>query len=122
LPQRSDVLPWSVLTNIKLKDGPKGPRPRYNAEQLALNGTVQRVQGFMMPLEPGQKQKHFLLSAVPLSCPFCMPGGPESMVEVSTSVRVNYEMEPMVVEGKLSVLADDPMGIYYRMDSAKLVK
>ena len=76
----------------------------------------------MMPLDPGEKQKHFLISSVPLSCSFCLPGGPESLVEVRTKTAVKYSLEPVVVEGKFSVLADDPYGMYYRMSDAVAVK
>jgi hypothetical protein len=76
----------------------------------------------MMPLEPGERQRHFLLSSVPLSCSFCVPGGPESMVEVKTRTPVKYSLEPVVVEGKFAVLADDPYGLYYRITEAVAVK
>jgi hypothetical protein len=59
-----------------------------HANVLALNDKPQRVQGFMMPLDPGEKQKHFLLTSVPLTCSFCTPGGPESMVEVFTKTPI----------------------------------
>jgi hypothetical protein len=87
-----------------------------------LNQKTQRIQGFMMPLDPGEKQRHFLISSVPLTCAFCLPGGPESMVEVTTKTPVRYSMEPVVVEGKFAVLADDPYGMYYRMTEAVAVK
>ena len=43
-----------------------------------------------MPVEPGEKHTRMLLSAVPLSCNFCLPGGPESMVEVRAKSPVKY--------------------------------
>ena len=122
LPQRADVLPWSVLTDVKTKVVNKRLLPSYSADVQALNDKPQRIQGFMMPLEPGEKQKHFLLTSVPLTCSFCTPGGPESMVEVFTKTPVKYTMEPVVVDGRLSVLADDPYGLYYRVKEAVLVK
>jgi len=122
LPQRSDVLSWSLLTDVKVRDGAKGPRPRFNAMQQALNDKTHRVQGFMMPLEPGEKQKHFLLSKVPLTCAFCIPGGPESMVEITTQDPVKYTLEPIVVEGRFAVLTDDPYGLYYRISNGVPVK
>jgi hypothetical protein len=88
----------------------------------ALNDKPQRIQGFMMPLEPGERQRHFLLSSVPMTCSFCVPGGPESMVEVKTRTPVKYSLEPVVVEGKFAVLADDPYGLYYRITDAVAVK
>lgn len=122
LPQRTDVLPWSVLTDVKSKVVKKRVLPIYPEAVQALNDKIQRIQGFMMPLEPGEKQKHFLLSSVPLTCPFCTPGGPESMVEVYTRSAVKYTMEPVVVEGKFAVLADDPYGLYYRIKDSVAVR
>ncbi len=119
---RADVLPWSLLASVKTEVVKKRALPRFSAEVLALNEQPQRIQGFMMPLEPGEKQRHFLLTAVPLTCSFCTPGGPESMVEVFTTTPVKYTMEALVVTGRLSVLTDDPYGLYYRIKDAVLVK
>ena len=122
LPERADVLPWSMLTEVKTKAVKNRLLPAFPASVVALNDKIQRVQGFMMPLDPGEKQKHFLLSSVPLSCSFCVPGGPESMVEVKTKTPVKYSQEPVTVEGKFAVLNDDPYGMYYRVTEAVSVK
>ena len=122
LVERADVLPWSLLTEVKSKTVKNRILPVYGPEITALNQKSQRVQGFMMPLDPGEKQRHFLISSVPLTCAFCLPGGPESMVEVTTKTPVRYSLEAVVVEGKFAVLADDPYGMYYRMTEAVAVK
>ena len=122
LSTRADVLPWSVLTAAKTKVVKKRVVPVFPSEVLALNQKTQRIQGFMMPLEMGERQKHFILSSVPLTCAFCFPGGPESMVEVTTKTAVKYTQEAVVVEGPLSVLSDDPNGLFYRMTEAVPVK
>ena len=122
LPQRSDVVPWPLLTSVKTKVEKNKVLPVFQPEQLALSQKPQRIQGFMMPLEPGEKQSHFLLSSVPLSCNFCTPGGPESMVEVKTRTPVRYTLDPVVVEGKFAVLENDPYGLYYRVTEAVAVK
>jgi hypothetical protein len=122
LAERSDVLPWSLLTAVKTKTEKNRILPVFGPDIQALNLKSQRVQGFMMPLSPGEKQNHFLISSVPLTCSFCLPGGPESMVEVKTKNPVKYSMEPIVVEGKFAVLKDDPYGLYYRMTEAISVK
>ena len=118
LKERSDVLPWSLLTSVKTKVEKNRIRPVFPPAVQALDQKTQRVQGFMMPLDPGERQTHFLLSSVPLTCSFCVPGGPESMVEVKTKTPVKYSMEPVVVEGRFSVLHDDAYGLYYRMIDA----
>ena len=119
---RDDVLPWSVLTSVTAKKVKTRFLPVFTPMQLALNQKTQRIQGYMMPLDPGEKQVHFLLSSVPLTCAFCTPGGPESMVEVKSKTPVKYSMEPVVVEGIFSVLEDDSFGLYYRMSDAKSVR
>ncbi len=122
LARRDDVVPWPTLTEVKMRVEKNRSLPQFTTEQMALHQKTQRIQGFMMPLEPGERQKHFLLTSVPLSCPFCTPGGPESMVEVRTRTPVRYSMEPVVVEGQFSVLRDDASGLYYRMQDAVAVK
>lgn len=122
LADRGDVIPWSVLTSLKTKIDNKKIVPVFTMDQMALNQKSQKIQGFMMPLEPGEKQRHFLLTSVPMSCSFCLPGGPESMVEVRTKTPIKYSLEPVVVEGKFAVLNDDPYGLYYRMTDAQPVK
>lgn len=122
LPQRSDVIPWSTLTAVKTRTVKNKVLPAFQPEQLQLDQKTQRLQGFMMPLQAGEKHTHFLLSSVPLTCGFCVPGGPESMVEVKSREPVRYTMEPVVVEGRFAVLQDDPYGLFYRITDAVGVK
>lgn len=123
LPKRSDVVPWSLLTDVQTKaDAKNRLLPNFKKDQLALNQRKQRIQGFMMPLQPGEKQTHFLLSSVPLTCSFCTPGGPESMVEVKSKTPVAYTLDPVTVEGIFAVLNDDAYGMFYRVTDAVPVK
>ena len=122
LAARDDVIAWSTLTPVKTRREKNRFLPVFTMEQMALNQRTQRIQGFMMPLDPDASQTHFLLSAVPLTCAFCIPGGPESMIEVRSKKPVKYGMEPVVVEGRFLVLADDSYGLYYRITDATSVK
>ena len=122
LKPRSDVVAWSVLTDVKTVVQNKRIVPVYTPAVLALNQQKVRLQGFMMPLGPGEQQRHFLLASVPLTCSFCTPGGPESMVEVRTVRPVKYSQNAVVVEGRFHVLQNDPYGLYYRFTDAVGVK
>jgi hypothetical protein len=122
LPQRRDVVAWSVLTDVRTRLENRRIVPVYPAAVTALNQQTLRLQGFMMPLEPGEQQRHFLLASVPLTCSFCTPGGPESMVEVRTKAPVKYSLGAVVVEGRFHVLQNDPYGLYYRITDAVGVK
>ncbi len=118
LKPRSDVVAWSVLTDIKTQLQNRRIVPVYTPAIQALNQKTQRVQGFMLPLEPGEQQRHFLLASVPPTCSFCTPGGPESMIEVRTKSPVKYRLDAVVVEGRFHVLQNDPYGLYYRFTEA----
>ena len=93
-------------------------RPIFPDEIRALNNKTVKVLGFMMPLEPGDKQRHFLLSAVPTTCASCLPAGPAGLVEVKAQTPVRYSIDPVVVEGQLAVLDEDPYGLFYRISDA----
>ncbi|WP_422842701.1 DUF3299 domain-containing protein [Acidovorax sp. M2(2025)] len=122
LPQRSDVVPWSVLADLSKKTTKNGILPVFSSAQKGMDKTVQRIQGFMVPLDAKPTQTHFILTSVPLTCSFCTPGGPESMVEVKAKTPVRYSLEPVVVEGQFAVLPNDPYGLYYRVVDAVPVK
>ena len=118
LPERSDVVPWKVFSQVELVKQKDRYVPKFAPEVAALDKKEVKVQGFMMPLQMGDKQTHFVLTAMPQSCSFCLPGGPESMVEVKTKNPVKYTFEPLVLTGKLAVLKDDPTGVFYRLVDA----
>ena len=122
LKPREDVVPWSLLTDIKTEVKNKRITPVYTPAVQALDQKTQKVQGFMLPLGPGEQQRHFLLASVPPTCSFCTPGGPESMIEVRTKAPVKYSLNAVVVEGTFHVLQNDPYGLYYRMTEAVGVK
>ena len=122
LKRRDDVVAWSVLTDIGTKVDVRRIVPVFPPEVLGLNEKKIRIQGFIMPLEAGEMQRRFLITSVPLTCQFCTPGGPESMVEVRTSKPVKYTTNAVAVEGKFWVMEKDPQGLYYRLTDAVAVR
>jgi len=119
LPDRKDVVSWKLLAQVELVKMKDKYVAQFSSDVAALDKKEVKVQGFMMPLEMGDKQTHFILSAMPQSCAFCMPGGPEQLVEVRTKTPVKYTFDPVVLTGKLAVLKDDPTGVYYRLTDAQ---
>jgi len=118
LPDRKDIVSWKLLAQVELVKVKDRFEPQFSSGIAALDAKEVKVQGFMMPLEMGDKQSHFILASTPSTCAFCMPGGPESMVEVKAKKPLAYGMEAVVLSGKLSVLKDDPTGVFYRLTDA----
>jgi len=121
LPEFAGVVPWKTLAQVEpVKEGKKIV-PRFSSDILSLDQKDVRVYGFMIPLEMTEQQQHFLLSAVPPHCPFCIPAGPDAIVEVKAKKPITYGFEPIVVAGRFSVLKNDPAGVLYRMNDAEFV-
>ena len=119
LPERKDVVSWKTLGQVQLVKQKDRYVPQFDAGIAALDQKQVKVQGFMMPLQTGEKQTHFVLSAMPQSCAFCLPGGPEQMVEVKSKTPVKYSMDAaVVVSGKFVLLKEDPTGVFYRLVDA----
>jgi hypothetical protein len=118
LVERKDVVSWKLLAEVELVKQKDRYVPQFSQGVAALDQKEVKLQGFMMPLEMGDKQTHFVLSALPVTCAFCLPGGPEALVEVKTRQPVKYSFDPIVVRGRMSVLRDDPTGVFYRITDA----
>jgi hypothetical protein len=119
LPDRQDVVSWRLLAQVELVRLKDRYAPQFSDNVAKLDQKKVKIQGFMMPLEMGDRQSHFILSAMPQTCSFCMPGGPEQLVEVKSAKPVKYTFEPVVLTGKLAVLKNDPTGVYYRLTEAQ---
>jgi len=115
---RTDVIAWSTLADISTRTERNRVVQVYSPAILALDQRTVRLQGFMTPLDPGERQVHFLLTSVPLTCPFCTPGGPESIVQVRSRRPVRYTIGALVVEGRFHVLHNDSLGFFYRITGA----
>jgi hypothetical protein len=122
LPERKDVVSWKTLAQVELVKTKDRYVPQFASNVTSLDQKQVKMQGFMLPLQMGDKQSHFVLAAMPQTCSFCMPGGPESMVEVKTKSPVKYTFDAVVLSGKLTVLKDDPTGIFYRLTDAEPTK
>ena len=91
----------------------------YPDSLMAKDGTVVRIKGFMYPLEAGETHTYFLLSALPPSCPFCLPASSRGLVEVMCDEGVRYTLEPVTLEGRFELLEDAATGLHYRLGHAR---
>ena len=116
--ERKDILSWKLLAEVDLVKQKDKYGPQFSPGLVVLDQKEVKIQGFMVPLENGAQQTHFVLTAMPQTCAFCMPGGPEQFVEVKARKPVKYGFEPIVVSGRLTLLKDDPTGVFYRLTDA----
>ena len=119
LPETPGVVPWRTLAQVETEQVGLRMVTRFSSEILALDQKDVKLQGFMVPLDVGDRQKRFLLTAVPVDCAFCLPAGPDALVEVEAKTPVRFGIEPIVVSGRFSVLKDDAGGLRYRLTDAE---
>ena len=118
LAEKPGFTSWRVLAQVELVKQDRKMVPKFESVVTALDGKVVKVQGFMMPLDIGDKQRRFLLVAAPPHCAYCLPSGPDAMIEVRAKSDIRYGFDAVAVSGELQVLRDDPAGLYYRMVDA----
>lgn len=112
------ALPWETLADATPGEG-FGP-PTFGDKISPYDGQEVILQGFMLPLQNEDRQSHFILSANPPHCYFCMPGGAESLVEIHAAPPIRFSYDPIVLKGKLRLIrGDESMGLYYQINGAK---
>ena len=121
------VLTWDALANLDIRVETPAPLQtvfyvEFPESLKALDGTVVRMKGFMYPLEAGEAHDKFLLAALPPACPFCLPGNAKTLVDVIGSEPIRYTLDPVVLEGKFTILENDITGFYYRLSDAGQVE
>ncbi len=94
----------------------------FTDEVKALDDQPVQIMGFLYPLKGGVTHEHFLLTAWPPSCPFCLPAGPTLMVDVQAAEPVAFSEGAILVAGKFDLLENDPSGMFYRLNEATLVE
>jgi len=121
-----DALDWAVLAagklNFKKQGNDQIPEPVYTPRILALDGKTVKAAGYIFPLDQSGKQMHFLLSPYPPSCPYCLPAGPNELIEVKTVKPIPFTYDTITVKGVFDVLRDERIkqGMLYAMHDAVL--
>jgi uncharacterized protein len=115
------ALSWEILSKVSTKANGKRIVAHFPVSIMRYHQQEVTLVGYMMPLSQGQKQTNFLFSYSASTCNFCLPAGPEGVVEVKASVGVKVSYEPIAIKGTLKVLIDDPGGMYYRLEKANQI-
>ncbi len=119
LPELDGVVSWRTLKQVEMVKLKDKFVPQFSDAVVALDRKEVTLRGFMMPLSAGEQQTHFILAALPPTCAFCLPGGPDSIVEVKSKTPIKYTFEPVTVTGRFALIKDDPMGLMYRLTEAR---
>jgi hypothetical protein len=117
---------WSVLESTKeitRKDENNliRSKPVFPASVKALDGKRIKLNGYMLPLQNGTNQTHFVLLAYPPDCPFHLNPLPMQFVEVRAATPVKLSYDVQTIEGVLTLHGDDEKGIFYKFSEARQI-
>lgn len=117
LPEIEGAVPWQWLADVQMEYEGIDLVPRYRPELRALDGETVTLVGFPIPLSADGRR--LLLSMISPSCPFCLPGGPETFIELLADDPIAFTDEAAVVTGRLELLEDSLSGYFYRLHGAR---
>lgn len=126
--QAQDLLPrsndptWDVLarTEVGYDDNTGLYSAKMPKEVTALDGQNVTITGFMLPLESSEKFTHFLLSKRTPTCPFCPPGEPDEVIDVTVVEPVEWAEDAVKVTGTFGLMDDRELGMFFKMTKAKV--
>jgi len=114
---------WDLLSRPTVSADPKtgtaDPRSPYDVKRM--NGTVVEVDGFILPLEPGNEAVHFGLTRRNSGCPFCPPSQPTEAAEVMLIRPVKITGDLITVSGRLVLHDSSEQGMFYMLEGAKVI-
>ena len=99
-----------------------GFRPEFKEKAKNLNEKEILIQGYMFPLEQGEKQKSFLLSPFPLSCPYHPHVSSNLTIEVHAKDPILFTYDAVNIKGKLELVEEDNLyNIFFRLKNSRTV-
>lgn len=115
---------WALLESTKeiTRTDERGylmSKPDFPPGVLALKGKRIKVSGYMMPLQNGKTQTHFVLLAYPPDCPFHLNPSPMQFIEVRTEKGVVFDYGVKTIEGFLELSGEDEGGVFYKINRGR---
>ncbi len=117
---------WALLESTRLNDRTDpstrliSTRPIFPAGVRNLSGRRITVAGWMMPLDNGARQRHFVLLGYPPGCPYHLHALPNQFIEVYSTVPIRMdEVNPITITGTLELTGHDESGVFYKLRNAR---
>jgi len=118
-----DLVLWGDLARAGLTRKHGQYKLTYVPEKIrALHGKRATLVGYMTTIGKGERHTRFLLSAQPLMCDEChVMAAPTTTAEINTLRPQRQTDEPLMVQGTLEIVEDNPNGLVYRINKATVL-
>jgi len=125
-PTPDGAVSWDLLGSaeerMEVIDGTSYLRPIFPPAVKDLDGQIIRIKGFIYPMQNQERMEEFLFTALPPSCPYCLPAGAGYIIETRARDAIRFTWDAVLLEGELEVLEDDEYGLFYRLNEARRLR
>lgn len=100
---------WTKITSLQYKsdtiNGQLWHIPVFSPEIKEMEGSTIQLKGYLIPIQAGKYQQHFLISVLPFNqCYYCgKSAGVPEMVEVEMNSPIHYTDRVITVRGILQL-------------------
>jgi uncharacterized protein len=118
-----DLVLWGDLARAGLTRKHGQYRLTYLPQKIReLHGKQATLVGYMTAIGKGERHTRFLLSARPLMCEECqVAASPTPVAEINTLRPQRQTDEPLMVQGTMEIVQDNPNGLVYRINKASVL-
>lgn len=113
---------WGIFHDAQIiADEAKGEyRAQFSPTMAKMEGAHISISGYMLPIEASTHSAHFVITRRSMGCPFCPPNEPTEAIEVFALKPFDYTHGVVNVEGRLHLIRRSELGLFYRIDQAKV--
>jgi len=111
---------WDALrrTRVTIDEASQLYRADHPPEVRAMAGRPLTIQGYVLPLEVGDRIGHFLVSPYTPVCFFHPPAEPNEIIEVRLRRPIRAGFHLVEVQGTLSLVDDGEKGLFFQLSDA----
>ena len=95
---------------------------RFGPTVSKLKDADFEISGFVTPLDPATRTRHFILTRRDSTCPFCPPNAPTEAVEITLDRPMDLVSGMVRVEGRLQLVTTSDTGLFYRLTDARVTR
>ncbi len=117
---------WQVLAEVsfrkEMKNGYEMEIPLFSTSLKSWNGKKIKLKGYVIPVGEVGDENTFMFSSLPFNvCYFCGAAGPETIMEVESSEKIEFTSKAIWMEGILQLNEKDPDRHIYILKSANVI-
>lgn len=96
---------WEIIGTTDFKNvNADTMYPIFSSQIKKYRDKIFELEGYMIPLEEGMKQRKFMLSTLPINqCFYCGKNGNPIMVMVETVKPIKFTYKPVKIKGILTL-------------------